>query len=94
VIRSFRSRALQAFWERSDASKLRPDWVARIARQLDQLDQARRPQDVDLPSNGYHPLKGDQRGRYSITVSRNWRITFGWDDTDATNVDLEDYHGR
>ncbi len=49
---------------------------------------------MDLPSNGYHPLKGDQRGRYSITVSRNWRITFGWDDTDATNVDLEDYHGR
>ena len=63
-------------------------------QELDQLDQDRRPQDVDLSSNGYHPLKGDQRGRDSITVSRHWRITFGWDDTDATNVDLEDYHGR
>jgi toxin HigB-1 len=51
--------------------------------------------DLRLPSDGFHALKGYWRGRYSITVSRNWRITFGWDDTDATNVDLEeDYHGR
>jgi proteic killer suppression protein len=92
VIRSFRSKALQAFWEQSDASKLRHDWVGRIARQLDQLEQARRPEEMHLPSNGFHELKGDQRRRYSIAVSRNWRITFTWDDTDATNVDLEDYH--
>jgi hypothetical protein len=33
-------------------------------------------------------------GRYAITISRNWRITFGWDGDDAINVDMEDYHGR
>src|SRR5204862_4956571 len=30
---------------------------------------------------------------YATTVSRNWRMTFGWDGEDAVDVDLEDYHG-
>ena len=40
----------------------------------------------------FHPLRGQMTGRYAITVRANWRITFGWDDTDATEVDFEDYH--
>jgi proteic killer suppression protein len=41
-----------------------------------------------------HPLSGDQRGRWSLTVSRNWRITFAIDDKEGEIVDLdfEDYH--
>lgn len=42
---------------------------------------------------GFHALTGDMAGRYSIVVSRNWRITFGWEDSEPTEVDLEDYHG-
>ena len=49
---------------------------------------------MDLPGYGFHPLKGDMRGRYAITVSRNWRVTFGWYDGDAVDIDLEDHHGR
>ena len=43
---------------------------------------------------GFHALTGDKAGRYAITVSRNWRITFAFDGQDAIDVDLEDYHGR
>jgi proteic killer suppression protein len=42
---------------------------------------------------GFHALRGDQKGRYAMTVSRNWRPTFGWDGEDAIDIDLEDYHG-
>ena len=48
---------------------------------------------MNIVSYGFHGLTGDQAGRLSITVSRNWRITFGFDGEDAVDVDLEDYHG-
>lgn len=94
MIRTFRSRALKRFWERDDAKGLRPDWIAPLRRRLDQLDQSESPQDMEQPGFGFHALRGNLTGRYAITVSRNWRLTFGWDDGDAIDIDLEDYHGR
>jgi proteic killer suppression protein len=93
MIKSFRNRNLQRFWTKSDASGLRPDWVRKIERRLTVLDQAARPEDMDVVTFGFHALKGDQTGRFAVTVSRNWRLTFGFEDQDALDVDLEDYHG-
>ena len=94
MIKSFRSKALKRFWTKSDASGLRPEWAKKIERQLDLLDQAARPEDMDVVTFGFHPLTGDQAGRFAIIVSRNWRLTFAFDEADAVHVDLEDYHGR
>lgn len=94
MIKSFKSKALKKFWERDDASGIRPDWVARIARQLDALDIATAPEDLNIPGFGFHALKADLAGRHAITVSRNWRITFAFEGEDATDIDLEDYHGN
>jgi len=41
----------------------------------------------------FHALTGGQRGRFALLVSRNWRITFGFEGEDAVEIDLEDYHG-
>jgi proteic killer suppression protein len=92
MILSFRSRALQRLWERDDASKLPPDRVKRIAILLDRLDASNRPRDMDLPGFGFHALSGDKKGRYAVSASANWRITFGWTEEDAVEVDFEDYH--
>jgi proteic killer suppression protein len=54
---------------------------------------ARRPQDLAITGTGVHALRGNLKGRYAMTVSRNRRLTFGWDGEDAVEVDLEDYHG-
>ena len=94
MIASFRSRALKRYWLRGDEAGLRPDWRARIRRQLAVLDQAQRPEETDLPGWGFHALRGDQAGRFALIVSRNWRITFGWAGADAIDLDLEDYHGE
>lgn len=59
---------------------------------LDLLDAAITPEDLDLPGLQFHRLTGDARGRYAVSVNANWRITFGFDDEDAINVDFEDYH--
>lgn len=93
MIRSFRHRGLQRFWARSDASGLRPDWIRKTNRLLRELEAARRPEEVPVAGTGFHALRGDLKGRYAMTVSRNWRITFGWEGEGAIDIDLEDYHG-
>lgn len=92
MILSFRSRSLKRFWERDDASKLPPDRIERIAMILDRLDAAAAPDDLNLPGLGFHKLSGTSKGRYAVSVSANWRITFGWHDQDAVEIDFEDYH--
>jgi proteic killer suppression protein len=65
---------------------------ARVARQLALLNAAVRPEDLDLPGFRFHGLNGKPK-RYSVRVTANYRLTFGWDPPDAIAVDLEDYHG-
>jgi proteic killer suppression protein len=55
------------------------------------LDEASRPEDLDLPGYRLHPLRGELAGYWSITVRANWRITFRFEQGDATDVDLVDY---
>jgi proteic killer suppression protein len=59
---------------------------------LDRLDAAVKPGDMNLPGLDFHSLSGSNKGRYAVKVSANWRITFGWDEGDAIQVDFEDYH--
>ena len=92
MIQSFRSKALRRFAEEADRSKLSVKNVDRIRRILERLDAARNPQEMNIMGLQFHPLRGSERGRYSVWVSGNWRITFGWDGDDAVDVDLEDYH--
>ena len=67
----------------------KPDRLRRI---LMALDAARAPAQMNLPGLRFHPLKGREKGRYSVWASGNWRITFGWSGEDAIDVDMEDYH--
>lgn len=92
MIISFRSRALKRFWERNDSSKLPAERLRRIKLILDSLEAATSPEKLNLPGFGFHRLAGDQRGRFAVSVSANWRITFGFDGEDAVDVDFEDYH--
>ncbi len=92
MILSFRSRTLKRFWERNDARRLPAADVPRITRILDVLDAALEPEDMNLPGLHFHALTGNHAGRYAVTVRANWRITFGWDERDAIEVDYEDYH--
>ncbi|MDE2661821.1 MAG: type II toxin-antitoxin system RelE/ParE family toxin [Gemmatimonadota bacterium] len=92
MTRSFRHRGLKRFYERGDPSRVGADLADRVAVALADLDVARKPSDLDLPGYRLHPLKGDLEGFWSISISRNWRIIFRFDDGDASHVDLADYH--
>jgi proteic killer suppression protein len=92
VIATFRSKALQRFFESGDGRKLSVQNTPRIKRILVSLDDAERPEDMNLPGFRLHARKGAAKGRYAVDVSGNWRITFGWHGKSATEIDLEDYH--
>lgn len=89
---TFRHRGLRRLYERGDPSKVRADQVDRIALALADLDVADRPSDLDLPGYRLHPLRGDLKGFWSISISANWRIIFRFAEGDVYDVDLTDYH--
>jgi toxin HigB-1 len=92
MIRSFRHRGLKRLYERDDASQIHAAYRKKVARILADLDSARVPQDMDFPGLRLHPLTGDLKGFWSVTVSANWRIIFRLNDADVVDVDLVDYH--
>jgi len=55
-------------------------------------DDAATPQELSLPGYRLHPLKGDLKGFWSVTVRAKWRIIFRFEGTDVFEVELIDYH--
>ncbi len=93
MLRSFKSAALKRFWTTGKTKGLPAQDLAKITRILTSLGAATAPEDMALPQYRFHPLKGNRKGTYAVTVRANWRITFEWDEGAAVRVDLEDYHG-
>jgi proteic killer suppression protein len=91
MIYSFRSKAVELFWTSGQSYKLPVDNAARLRRQLLALDAASRPEDMNLPGFKFHGLNSKPK-RWSVWVTGNYRLTFGWQDGNAVDVDVEDYH--
>jgi len=91
MIRSFRSRALAALWFRNDRSRIRADLIRRVLSRLNSLDDARRPDEMNLPGFNFHRLRG-RPVRYTVQVNGPRCLTFEWEGEDASRVDLEQYH--
>ena len=92
MIRSFQHRGLKRLYERGDRGGIRPDLLDTVERILTVLDSAASPQALDIPRYRLHPLKGDLKGFWSVTVRANWRIIFRFEGDDAVDVELIDYH--
>jgi toxin HigB-1 len=92
MIKSFRSKALRNFAAKGGASKLSVQNSDRVARILLSIDAATAPEQLNVPGFKFHALKGKDKGRFSVWVTGNYRVTFAWSGEDATDLDLEDYH--
>lgn len=92
MIASFRHRDLERYFLTGDKMGIRPEHAARLRLVLGRLAAATSPKDMNLPGLRLHALKGKLKGRWSVTISGNWRITFGFEGKDAVFVDYEDYH--
>ena len=92
MIQSFRHKGLRKLFKDDTRSKLSAQDIDKIARILARLSAANVPEDVDAPGFKLHRLKGDLKGFWAVTVRANWRIIFRFEDGDALDVDLVDYH--
>jgi proteic killer suppression protein len=92
MIESFRHKGLKRFFEEDDRSKLPPDMVERIRDVLATLDAATTIEGMNRPSLRLHPLKGERRGFWAVTIRANWRIIFRFRDGKAFDVEFIDYH--
>jgi len=92
VIKSFRHKGLKRLYETGKVSGVQPTHISRLRMQLSALDTAQGIDDMDIPGFKLHPLKGKLKGRWSVSVSGNWRITFEFRDGNAFVLNYEDYH--
>ena len=92
MIKTFRHKGLRRLFETVITSGVQANHAKRLRLQLTALDTAQAIEDMDIPGFRLHPLKGEMRGRWSITVNGNWRITFEFQDGNAYVLDYEDYH--
>ena len=92
MIRSFRHKGLATFFETGSKAGIQPQYAERLRLILGRLSAATSAQDMGLPGLGLHPLGGDRKGTWTVSVSGNWRVTFKFLGKDADAVDYEDYH--
>ncbi len=92
MIKSFRHKGLRRLFETGDTVGVQVGHAKRLRLQLSALDTARTIDDMDISGFRLHPLKGDMKGRWSITVNGNWRVTFEFKDGNAYVLEYEDYH--
>lgn len=92
MIKSFRHKGLRRLFETGSTSGIQAAHANRLRLQLAALDTARNIEDMNIPGFRLHSLKGEMRGRWSIWVNGNWRVTFEFREGNAHVLDYEDYH--
>ena len=92
MIKSSQHKGLERFFRRGETKGIRAQHLSKVCRILDLLDDAASPEELTIPGMFLHPLKGERKGQWAMTVSGNWRITFAFDGEDVLIVNLEDYH--
>lgn len=92
MILRFRHKGLARFFESGDVSGINAQHAAWLRILLTALSASTGPTGMNLPGCRLHPLKGERKGYWAVSVSGNWRLIFEFKGEDATNVDLVDYH--
>lgn len=92
MIVNFRHKALENFFKHNKNKGIPKELEKRIRVRLEVIDAASKVDDVKLPGYDLHELIGDRKGTWSIKISGNWSITFKFEDGNAYDLNLEDYH--
>ena len=93
MIKTFADRYTRELYETGKSKRFPPDIWNRAVRKLEYIDLATGLEDLKVPpSNRLHELGRDRKGQFSISVNDQFRICFRFEDGDAFNVELTDYH--
>jgi proteic killer suppression protein len=92
MIRSFRHKGLKRLYEDDDVRGVYAEHAEKLRDILARLDVATTLDEMDVPGFRLHPLKGTLQGSWAVTVRANWRVTFTFCVSEASDVDYVDYH--
>jgi toxin HigB-1 len=92
MIKRFRHKGLERFFTSGDTRGINAKHAAWLRIVLSSLDVAESLAGLNNPGFRLHPLKGQRKGQWAISVSGNWRVVFAFDGVDVIDVDLVDYH--
>ncbi len=92
TILRFRHKGLERFVLRGTTAGIQAKHARRLRLILGRLNVAKEPRDMGLPGLHLHPLKGERKGTWAVSVSGNWRMTFAFSGPDVVEVDYEDSH--
>ncbi len=92
MIRSIRHKGLKRLYEDDDSRGVIREHTGKLRDILARLDAAGTLGDLDVPGLRLHPLKGELKGFWAITVRANWRVIFRFAEGDVLDLDYVDYH--
>jgi proteic killer suppression protein len=93
MIKSFADKRTQELYVKGKSKKLPSDVASRASRKLEYVNLAAQLEDLKVPpGNRLHPLSGNRQGQHSISINDQWRICFRFEDGDAYEVEVCDYH--
>jgi proteic killer suppression protein len=91
MIAGFKHKGLEELQRTGRTRRIGAGNVRKCVRILQSLEVSAKPEDMNIAGFHFHGLQGKPK-RWSVRVTANYRITFGWDGENAMDVDLEDYH--
>lgn len=91
VVGRIKHKALAELYRTGNTRKISADRIRKCVRILQLLDAASKPEDMNVVGLHFHALQGTSKV-WSVRVTANYRITFGWSGEAAVDIDLEDYH--
>ncbi len=92
MIKTFKHKGLKKFFDSGTKVGIQAAHANKIGRILDRLNAATEAKDMNAPGYDFHLLKGALAEFYSVHVNGNWTIIFQFENGEAKNVDLIDYH--
>jgi len=92
MIQSIRHKGLKRLYHHNDSRGVTSEHTAKLRDILARLDAASTVADMDLPGFRLHPLRGELKGFWAVTVRANWRVIFRFVEGEALDVDYADYH--
>jgi proteic killer suppression protein len=93
MIKSFADKHTRDIFLTGKSKKFHPELARKAVRRLEYVDLAISLSDLWVPpSNRLHALRGDRKGQYSISINDQWRICFRFENDNAYDVEITDYH--
>ena len=92
MIKTIAHKGLDLFYQTGNTKGIQANHVKKLRMQLAALDSAQDINDLNIPGYRLHPLKGKRSNLWSITVNKNWRLTFEFLEGNVYILNYEDYH--